>query len=423
MNKENWTACIVCIALLTGAPLHAAQQDAHDSHDETSHQAHPGKQGSIHENEKPDAHGDKHDDAHDDEHDDAHGSAKATSDEHEEEGAIELSDAQQRAAGIVVERIELKAIPQVIEAPGEVRLNTYASSRVSPRIEAQVVSRHARRGDLVGKGKPLATLSSVSVAAAQSELLVAAAEWRRVSKLGKKIVAERRFVETEVALQQARARLLAFGLTEAQVDGLASSSDVGKAVGRFTLLSPQEGRVIKDDFVLGQMVAPGDLLFEITDDSTLWVEARVNPKSVRNFTTGANARVRAGDVWLDAKVVQIDPVIDETTRTVSVRLELPRPETGVRSGQFVTVTILTGDSGEQALALPLDSVLRSADGDWQVFVEEAPGKFEGREVTLVRQHAGLAIIEGVEPGVRVVTRGAFFVQSELAKSGFAVHNH
>jgi hypothetical protein len=35
----------------------------------------------------------------------------------------------------------------------------------------------------------------------------------------------------------------------------------------------------------------------------------------------------------------------------------------------------------------------------------------------------LAVIDGLAPGTRVVTRGAFFVQSELAKSGFAVHNH
>jgi hypothetical protein len=33
------------------------------------------------------------------------------------------------------------------------------------------------------------------------------------------------------------------------------------------------------------------------------------------------------------------------------------------------------------------------------------------------------VIEGVPAGSRVVTQGAFFIQSELAKSGFDVHNH
>ncbi len=51
-------------------------------------------------------------------------------------------------------------------------------------------------------------------------------------------------------------------------------------------------------------------------------------------------------------------------------------------------------------------------------MEEEPGEFEPKEVELVRQLPGLAVIEGLEPGTRVVTQGAFFVQSELAKSRF-----
>ncbi|MEA2094447.1 MAG: efflux RND transporter periplasmic adaptor subunit, partial [Pseudomonadota bacterium] len=63
------------------------------------------------------------------------------------------------------------------------------------------------------------------------------------------------------------------------------------------------------------------------------------------------------------------------------------------------------------------------DGDWQVFVEHDPGEFEPREVEVIRTTAELTVIGGLEPGTRVVTRGAFFLQSELAKSGFEIHNH
>ena len=41
----------------------------------------------------------------------------------------------------------------------------------------------------------------------------------------------------------------------------------------------------------------------------------------------------------------------------------------------------------------------------------------------MRTTAKLTVIGGLEPGTRVVTRGAFFLQSELAKSGFEIHNH
>ncbi|MBA1446686.1 MAG: efflux RND transporter periplasmic adaptor subunit [Gammaproteobacteria bacterium] len=322
-----------------------------------------------------------------------------------------------------MERLTLRPIPTEIEAPGEILLNAYASSQVTPRIKAQVIKRHIRLGNPVSVGEPLVTLSSVAMAEGQGALLVAAQEWRRVKKLGKKVVSERRYLEAQVAFQQARAKLLAYGLTTGQTDRLVTGDAIRQADGRFTLLSPQAGTVIRDDFIIGQMIEPGELLFKITDESRLWVQARVNPKSVPHINMGAPARVLAGTEWIEGKVIQVHHALDETTRTLAVRLEIPNPADRLHPGQFVTARIKTGESGQNALTLPLDAVMRSPDGDWQVFVEEEPGEFEPKEVELLRQLPGLAVIGGLKPGTRVVTQGAFFVQSELAKSGFEVHNH
>jgi cobalt-zinc-cadmium efflux system membrane fusion protein len=56
-------------------------------------------------------------------------------------------------------------------------------------------------------------------------------------------------------------------------------------------------------------------------------------------------------------------------------------------------------------------------------VEREPGEFEPIEVKIIRKLPELIVIDGLAPGTRVVTKGAFFIQSELAKSGFEVHNH
>jgi hypothetical protein len=104
-------------------------------------------------------------------------------------------------------------------------------------------------------------------------------------------------------------------------------------------------------------------------------------------------------------------------------LEVSNPNDRLHTGQFVTARIQNGRSEERGMVLPLNALLRSADGDWQVFVEHEPGEFEPKEVEIVRHMGGRVQIEGLESGSRVVTQGAFFVQSELAKSGFAVHNH
>ncbi len=179
-------------------------------------------------------------------------------DNEEEESTLTLSRAEQESAGIVTARVESRALGEEITAPGEVFINSYQSAQVTPRIDAQVVKRHAHLGEQVKQGQPLVTLSSVEMAKAQGDLVVATREWQRVKELGAEVVSARRYVEVQVAQQQAYARVAAFGMTETQISGLLKDSDASKATGDFDLLAPQQGTVIADDFVLGQMVSPGD---------------------------------------------------------------------------------------------------------------------------------------------------------------------
>ncbi|HHH35888.1 MAG TPA: efflux RND transporter periplasmic adaptor subunit, partial [Gammaproteobacteria bacterium] len=167
------------------------------------------------------------------------------------------------AAGIEVGEVRRAPVAGLINAPGEVMLNAYRTSKVTPRIAAQVSHRHARLGERVQAGQVLVTLSSVAMAEAQGDLLVADREWRRVKKLGRDVVSERRYVAAQVARQQAYARVRAYGMSEAQIQALLRQGDVSQATGDFKLAAPQAGTVIQDDFIVGEFVEPGRVLFEI----------------------------------------------------------------------------------------------------------------------------------------------------------------
>ncbi len=365
-----------------------------------------------------------HDDDHDDhetrnEHaeDDAHGGH----DEHEE-GGLRLSAEQMATAGIKVEALTPQPFAADIQAPGEIRLDAYASSKVVPRIAAQVITRSARLGDEVEKGQALVELSSIDMAEAQGDLLVAEREWRRVRKLGRKVVSEQRYTKAQVDRELARAKVLAYGMTAEAMKALVNSGNAERANGRFQLLAPQHGTVLQDDFVLGELVDAGRVLFEISDESTLWVEARLTPEQASQVRLGSPARVVVQGEEVSGKVIQVHHALDEATRTLGVRIAIANPDDRLHPGLFVTVH-LAGSGVEQALAVPEEAVLRSPDGDWQVFVEHEPGEFEPQEVEVLRNSAGRSLIRGLPAGTRVVTAGAFFLQSEQAKSGFDIHNH
>lgn len=350
------------------------------------------------------------------------GSEQAHADEHEEGQEVHLSHEQQESLGIETQQLTPQALGDELSAPGEVRLNAYATAQVTPRIAAQVLARHARLGETVSEGQPLVTLSSVEMAQAQGDLVVANREWQRVRSLGKKVVSERRYLEARVARQQARSKVIAYGMQAKQVDALLRSG-TENADGSFQLLAPQAGTVVQDAFILGELVEPGRMLFEITDEHVRWVQARLPPQDAARVSIGDPVRVRYDGSWLKGHVIQIHHALDETTRTQAVRIEVPDPKHRLHPGVFVDVSVLAGTE-ESVLALPEAAVLRSPDGDWQVFVAgDEEGAFEPKEVELVRTTAGLAVIRGLRSGTEVVTHGAFFLQSELAKSGFDIHNH
>lgn len=337
-------------------------------------------------------------------------------------GIVELTLESQRIANIKTQQLALQPVPEIVTAPGEVELNAYRSARVSTRIPAQIVSRTAVLGDVVEKNTPLAILTSVDMAEAQGALQIAARDWSRIRELGNSVVGEGRYVEARVAFEQAQSKLQAFGMTENQVDRFLRGEDQLK-LGQFKLLASVAGTIIEDDFVVGQYVEAGTTLFFITDESSVWVEATVQAPDARTVEPGAPARVRIGQEWHKGKVVQKHHRLDESTRTMGVRIELElNTKNSPHPGEFVEVAI-ESDKGEPGLMVPERALNRNSGGEWVIFVQEAPGRYRQVDIRRLKELSGKVAIAGVEPGSTIVTDGAFYLNSEIAKGNFSVHNH
>jgi len=403
---------------LNDAHEHAEGETAHkDEHKgEVKHEEHAGHDEDDDDHKDEAKHNDHAEDSHAEEGRGGHG-------EHEEEGVAKLTVTQMKAAGIVVKTLQSQVINSAIKAPGEVRFNIYKTAAITPRISAQVIDRHVVLGEVVKKGQPIVTLSSVEMAEAQGELLVSVREWYRVKKLGKKVVSARRYTEAKIKFKLAKAKVRAYGMTAKQIESLLSSDDFSRANGRFELVATSAGTVLKENYILGQQAEPGQELIRITDESSLWVVANVAPAISHEIQVGNSASVKFNGQTYPAKVAQINHSLDEITRTTGIRLLVENNKDALHPGLFVNTQIETSGHSD-ALAVPEAAVLRSPDGDWQVFVEQdEAGEFKGVEVELLRVTDGKAIIEGLKAGTSVVVEGAFFVQSELAKGGFNIHNH
>ena len=372
------------------------------------------------------------------EHDHAHKDA----DQHQEHGghedeaaSIKLDLNQIKQAGIQTVVVEHQVEKRVVTAPASVSFNGYHVADITALVDGVVDARHVRLGDQVKKGKRLVTLSSSALAQSQADFLRAEAAFRaakldlqRLEALVKeKIVSQSRFQQAQSSFLAAKANLAAakaslssYGMRNSDMDTLVNHETYGKLV----LRAPSAGTVTADDFRLGQHIAAGSRLMQIVDESTVWVEVKLPQSQVSGVRIGGAARVTGkNSPAYPAKVIGIYHQLDQATRTAGVRLLVQNPDDALHPGMFVSAEIEIGQGEREVLLLPEQAVQRQGN-ERIVFVEEEPGHFERREVTVGKASMGmLPILQGVAEGERVVVKGAFVLASELAKSGFAVHNH
>jgi len=337
---------------------------------------------------------------------------------HEEDEVefVAMTSAEREDAGISTGTVAFQTLSEQVLMPAEVVVNAYQSANVTTRITAQVVARHARLGDMVDVGQQLVTLSSVEMAEAQGALILAESEWQRVSALGKQAVSERRYTEAEIARRQALAKVLAYGMTRDEANRLLASGNAALATGEFDLLAPQQGTILSDNFVIGELVDPGRVLFRISDESTLWVEASTVPSDLTEFEIGAPVRIAHGEGhWIQGRVIQLHHQLDETTRRQGIRIEVDNTDDHLHPGQFVEAEIST-DEGPTVLAVP-DTAITLIKGIPTVFKLEGDAELHSQAVTTGRSAGGwIEVREGLAEGDEIAVEGVFDLKSLLLKA-------
>lgn len=335
---------------------------------------------------------------------------------------IEVSPEGQKDAGIETEILTSKSLPTYISAPGEAIPNRDLTTIITPRIQAQIIQRLVKVGAHTKKNQPLVILSSVEMAKAQGQLILMQKEWRRVKSLGTQAVSAKRFQIAEVGYEQAYSRLLAYGMTQIQIEDFLKSNDPKKANGEFTLLSRRNGTIFSADFTEGEMIKPGQILYKIVDETSLWIDARLSNSDPSTIKEGNSAIIKTNHYVLKAEVIQIHHKLDAITRTRIVRLLVPNPKDRLHPGEFVTCQIQTGVTAP-LLVVHKNALVQDSDNQFSIYIETKPNHFQAKQVKIINKVGPWRALNGVPPNVRVVTKGVFFLHSEAKKKGFSIHNH
>lgn len=192
------------------------------------------------------------------------------------------------------------------------------------------------------------------------------------------------------------------------------SLQLGDPPPRVTYRAPFGGIVVHRDIALGETVDPGKHLMEIVDLSEVYAEGFVFEGQLAEVREGQTARVAVeafpGEVF-EGRVELVSGALDPETRALRLWVRLANPEIRLRPNMRATLHIVSS-AGDSAVAVPRSAVLGDS-GHYVVFVQSDTDEltFARRSVVLgTRDDRFVEIIEGVLPGDKVVTVGAYQLQ-------------
>jgi Cu(I)/Ag(I) efflux system membrane fusion protein len=141
--------------------------------------------------------------------------------------------------------------------------------------------------------------------------------------------------------------------------------------------SPVDGLVLKRSVSPGLRFDRGFEFYRIADLNRVWILADVYRDQLPFIHSGASARITTAEAnrALSATVSPSEPIFDEATLTLKVRLEAANPKLALKPGMFVDVEFQV--NLPPMLVVPADAIVDTGLRK-TVFVDSGNGTFEPR---------------------------------------------
>jgi cobalt-zinc-cadmium efflux system membrane fusion protein len=351
------------------------------------------------------------------------------------EDIVELRDDQIRLADIELGKIEMRAISNNIKANGVVTVAPGRKASVCMPIGGFVKSTTLLPGDRVTKGQTLALIENqdfvdmqLAYIEARNKLTYAQAEFERHTSLFEKdVYSEKNLQQVTVEYRNLVAlvksleqKLILIGIDPAQLKEDNISSTVN-------LQSPLTGFLCSVNIRLGMYVSPTDILFEVINNDSLFLELTLFEKDAAKVAPGQQVRffINDEDEEHEATVIQTGKSVTGD-KSLPVYAEITSECKNILPGMYVSSYIW--ESNKEVTSVQSDAVVSFDDVDY-IFIynrdkEEGGMTFTEYRMIEVRKGASSSgLTEIILPddfdieNTRVVVKGAYNLLSAKKNSG------
>ena len=315
---------------------------------------------------------------------------------------LTLDHEQQMLANIIIDTVRFAIINAQTTLTGTISADENKLTTISAQVKGRIDRLFVRQeGEYIVNGQALYSMYSEELMADQNDYLSALQQHDKFPGQQSTV---------DGLIQGGRKKLLLWGMTESQIKNLEGSQQPSALL---TYYSTNKGFVIKQLVNEGEYTEIGKPLFQIADLSSVWVETQVYSNEINYFNerTEASISIEAFPQEIfKAKVVFENPSIEENSKINLVRFRIDNKDNMIKPGMMARVTI--NHHPKQTLVIPKSALLIGRMT--MVWIEVMPGMFESRTVkTGIENKQFVEILSGLKEGERVVTTGAYLLNSEF----------
>ena len=312
-------------------------------------------------------------------------------------------------AHVSAAEVKTEAIPRFATGIGSV--TAVHQVTINPEVGGRVTKIYFEPGASVKAGDPLVQLNDApergDLASYEAQARYAQITLERSSQLAQRQFEARETVDQKQSqLDQARAMIIK---TEA-------------LIAQKLIRAPFSGQLGTRQVELGQYLTPGARIVTLTDLSMLYVNFTLPSHLRPQISVGQRVNVTA-DAYpgrtFNAEITTIEPQISADTRTMAVQATMPNPENALLPGMFVNAAVVLPPQPDMVV-LPETAVEYTLYGDSVYVVREDGKDANGHPIlkavrtpvkTGARIGGKVVILQGLEPGERVISAGQVKVQN------------
>ncbi len=325
---------------------------------------------------------------------------------------------------IQVSEVQSQDLSDMLRVAGQIDFDEQALTRIGASVTGRVTQIQASLGQVVNKGDTLALINSSELSGSQLAYLKARSEkelHRRTAERAKTLFEadvisaaelQRRESEYEIASAETRAaqdQLRVLGVSAKSIERLAATGSIDSVAG---VVATIKGVVVERKIAAGQVVQPSDVLFAVADLSRVWAVAQVPEQQISQVKVGQTVTIEVPALEnekLEGKLIYVGQTVNPDTRTVLVRTELDNKNGRLKPSMLASMLIQS--TPVKRVVVPITAVVRQDDTD-HVFIEQADHRFVLTPVKLAAEQNGQRVVlEGVKPGMRIVSDGAFHLNN------------